>query len=371
MRLDWKGRTLLDGFHCAVDEISDGTLTAAKQRLYHKGGQAVSESEGDFPCGHHLRQIARYAGNAMRITWDLNCARGVALQKAISLGSGSLPGEWEKIEVIAQDGSQQTISLEMGKSFTFTPVPLAVLFSDVTGNCLQLSPGFDLWRWNRGVIMTTPPEEGVEPQPPVNSPATLSLERSAEGQIRFSFAVARPQGTAVIPQEGDYRFTMVVAWGDKQEQNGAGEGVTLSFGKYPTGLASLPATAETVVLDFSQMPVCESGLRSDGKACWESNKTIKMAKKCIRQLASWKSEGCLVLRGLSPACCTSGSHCERSGEALHWDLMSILGFVAWTKNALGTGWNVVCPPDVEWAELPASRSLSLPNGFSYGEIVED
>ena len=195
---------ILADFCCSIDSVPDYLLHSKNAHVYHKAGQSVFESKGDYPTGQSLRQISRYAANAMRVTWDLSWPKATAPKDAVQIGNGTLKGRWTRMFLLQQDGSGQWQELEPGREIAWQGnPPLAMVFEREDGVRLEYAYGFDLWRWEAGLglanstpLRVIPSEEGLQ-----------ILRQVSDASLPPSDKEEAP-----APQARDYRFMATLAW---------------------------------------------------------------------------------------------------------------------------------------------------------------
>ncbi|MBP5300908.1 MAG: hypothetical protein J6Y80_05845, partial [Victivallales bacterium] len=180
-----------------------------------------------------------------------------------------------------------------------------------------------------------------------------------------------PLPTAPVsqPAQRDYRFTSYFAWSQPEllpKFTSEIEPKALKFNKQcaidRTALEEC-GPAPAIRLDLAALAGQSHACRTDGACCWESNQAQNLFRRIIRQLASYTRSGTLVLDNLHPGWCDIGTHENRKHNARHWDLCAILDQIAWTRQALGPGWNLHVPQHGLWAELPSLACLGADNGF--------
>ena len=366
---------LFQDFHCSMEGQEDSQFVPdMTPRVYHKAGLAVYECEAHLAAapGMRLHQVLRYGANHFRAVYDLSWAKETAMTAPVEVASCTLVGRWSRVLAVPRgttpaQAQWQPIGAE---TLVWEDAPASLLVEREDGLRLEYSLGFDLWRWDHGLGIT--------------SPSRMELVPGAEGlALRHFVAVPPPlpeppEGEEAplgpIPEARQYRFCAMVAWSVPATPSGELAEVPLAFaadGRLDTAqLRSLELATQVPVIDFQQMPGVDSfrRLAPDGSRsafCWECDRVLTLAKKLIRQVAALGSEGTLVLRGLQPGFCQEARHCDKKGALPHWDLEDIVTFVNWCHAQLGPGWRLLVPQKDGWEDLPSLQGLSLPIGFDY------
>ena len=346
---------IISDFCCSIDSVPDYLIHSKNARVYHKAGQSIFEGEGTYPTGQTLRQISRYAANAMRVTWDINWPKATAPKDAVQIGNATLNGKWNKLLALKRDGTLDEIGLTSTTTIAWQEnPPLALVFEREDGTQVEFSYGFDLWRWDFGLGLTnttplrvTVSEDSVQILRQVSDPSVAPSEKEE----------------APTPQPREYRFMATLAWASPEMEQytlrakSQGESTPISFDDSGLLLNGLPEGTCRFAIDLSPLPY----------TCLESDPLLSRMKRFIRQLATYSAEGSVVFSGFSPAICTEGSHCTKRHATLHWDHQALLSFSAWAKNCLGDGWQLDFQFPAPLAKLPSLKYISLPNGFIYNE----
>ena len=349
------GSPVLSMLDCSFNGVSDSNLRASSSRLYHKAGQSVFESDGVFPSGPSINQICRYAGNAVRITWDVAWPKETRPTKPFQIGNARLEGRWTKLTTISRDGSPESFDLSKGV-FEVPGTPISLILHREDGVKFEYSLGYDLWRWDHALGQ------------PVAAPFSLEIN---DGQTTIFHCVCDPTPEEVFPEARKYRFMALVAFSTpsmpKAPSVEAPETVSFTAGKPDIDARSL--SSNLLRINYLDMPNIENGKRltETGRhdICLEDNHSLMAVKRTIRQLASFSDNGTLLLEGLVPGLCTDGSHCEKKQPRQHCDLYSLVTFLAWAKNCLGSGWTIMTPQPSPWNELPSLAYSHLPLDFDY------
>ena len=406
-KLQLNGKTLFSFMHCRIDDISDDALDSTQAHHFHKGGLAVFEGAGIFTQGApvKLRQIHRISANTVRITYDLSWPKATALAKGLELGSVILAPSFQRFFVVTSesDAPQWRQVPALGEpAVSLSPLPTAIVLENERGLRFEYGLGDDLWRWNQGLngdylhatgrleISRTSGGRVVLRRWVAECDSVLEakLAEAANAKLRLEAlqrhneAVKRgeedtsepiiPTVPVSQPLQRDYRFTAYFAWSAPELIPVVSEDSTptsVAMGKHGdlerstlTELGAKPA----LLLDLAALPFQETSRRS-GKAteqpCWESNQAQSMFRRLIRQLAEYSNEGTLVLQNLTPGWCDTGTHENRKRAARHWDVCAILDQIAWARQVLGVGWNLVVPQNGIWAELPSLSCLGAESGF--------
>lgn len=360
---------LLEGFHNRLNEYTDEHLLVDRCKVFRKSGSAVFHGEGHVPSGPESgwRNVVRYAGNTARVTCDFSWKAGTVLDSGVEIGSLTLPGMWEKVQVLSINpdssviGAPESHRLQIGKSVRFPEFPLALLFFSVHGGRLEVGFGDDLWRWQHGL--------GV-----VQGGGGIRLECRKEGVMLHRIVALAPNSPEdPAPLARDYRFTSYLAWRAPQLDK-----LSDVTGSHPlsllSGELSRPALEEcgsvpSLSLDFDELPLPHQARRqlvggAPGALCWESRITQKAVRKVTRQLAEYASEGQLLIRGGAiPGLCSDAVHCARKSPALHWDMLALIDTFSWMQQRLGNGWRIRVQQADFWADFPATAQLGAPNGF--------
>lgn len=345
--------------------IDDRPMDVEKTRANRKGGKAVNDTEvslyGRNASG--FRQITRYGNNVCRVTTDVIMKRGTIVKKYLRLGSFTLPGKWVRLLEIPLEGEAFWSDLSVGVRRHSGMCPLAWVFEREDGFRVELSAGFDLWRWRNGL-------EGTEQE---------TLIDVREDELFFDrHLVSVPETAQVETEDGeaagvepgprDYRFCYQLAWSVASVKQEAVESVPPMVDISSGSLGELPPDM-ALSIDLGQLPVSALGC-TDGDAsrgiCWESNASLQYAKRIIRQLAAAGDKGWLhIAGGLEPSVCTCGKHVDRPrGKTPHWDLNGIICFSQWVRQTLGADWRITYESKGIWSELPSMQCLFGPNGFS-------
>lgn len=399
------GIAVLSDMHSQFDHFSDQELVASSARFFHKGGQSVAQCEGKFSAsqGIRLRQINRYAGNVGRVTLDLNWPAGRAVKSNVECGSVNLDGEWRRLLVVPdwesfRDGQQaQWHGLTPGQTLNFSPLPLAVVAERNDGLLIEMSLGFDIWRWQhalgnfeqgksmlclqvekqtmtfqRQLLAIEAQEEAEEVEASPETEAAPDAGEMPEIKAEAPAMEAAPEA-AVVPVAREYRFCSQFAWlhpDDKPGREFPEAMLSLAWAEGGQGLIIDSDAAKrfpvTYVIDFAAMPVVKTALRNYGAKlpCWESNATQGAARRAIRQIAALGNSGFLCLRGLTPGLCSAGVHCNRKQDTPHWDLQGILTFAAWARQALGDQWHIAAPQELApWQSMPSLADPFAVTGF--------
>ena len=344
--------TMLD---CSVNGISDSDLRAKTSRLYHKAGQTIFESNGTFPFGVTVSQTCRYAGNAVRITWDLNWPKEIRPLKPVQVGSARLHGKWTGLMTIDRNGSPENFELRPGL-FTVPGKPMSLLLTREDGAIFEYSLGFDLWRWDHALGQ------------PVETPLSLDV---AEDHTTLVHNVCDPTPEEVFPEAREYRFMAVIAFSAPcmAQAPSTDSAVTVPFRQGKEDLNLDGISSNVLRIDYNDMPCLENGqlLSANGRhgICLEDDHSLSAIKRTIRQIASLASSGTLVLDGLTPGHCLDGAHCAKKQPREHCDLYSILTLIAWAKNCLGQDWTVIAPQPAPWNALPSLSFSHMPLDFGY------
>ena len=349
------GKPLLTMLDCSVNGISDSDLRAKSSRLYHKAGQSVFESEGSYTFGVTVNQICRYAGNTIRITWDIKWPKETRPVKPVQIGSARLHGKWTRLTTIARDGASETIELSNG-AFAVPGSPISIVLHRDDGAKFEYSLGYDLWRWDYAIGQ--------------NVTAPLSLD-VADEQTTLLHSICDPTPEEVYPEAREYRFMALVAFSapGMPQPPAIDEATSVQFKKDKADLALDGISSNTIRIDYTTMPCIENGRRLTSRGreaiCFEDGHSMTSLKRTIRQIADISQSGTLVLEGLTPGHCIDGSHCTKKQPREHCDLYSIITFVAWAKNCLGKGWTIVTPQPAPWNALPSLSYSHLPLDFEY------
>lgn len=372
-RLSVGQHLLLTGFHNRLNESSDEHLLADKGKVFRKGGSAVFAGEGHLPggAGTGWRHVVRYAGNTARITCDFSWKGDALLESGVEIGSLTLPGMWEKVQILEASAEQtelaepETRRLQIGKNVRLEPFPLALLFYGVHGGRLEVGLGGDLWRWHQGLGAGL----GV---------GGIRLECRADGVTlrRFVATAAAEAATAeeaVRPAVRDYRFTSYLAWRAPLLRPAWGECapclLSLQSGELSRQQLEDCGPSPDIALDFSELPLPHQARRrlaggTPGAPCWESRITQKAVRKVIRQLAEYSGSGrLLVCGGAVPGVCSDPVHCSRKAASLHWDMVALIDAFSWMQQRLGDGWQIGVRQPGFWEHFPAAAQLGAPNGF--------
>ena len=348
--------SLVSDFSCSIDSVPDYLIHSKNARVYHKAGQSIFEGEGAYPTGQTIRQISRYAANAMRVTWDINWPKATAPKDAVQIGNATLNGKWRRVMVLERDGKATWQELAPGQNLTWQEnPPLALVFEREDGAQVEFSYGFDLWRWNFGLGLTN----SIPLKVTVGEESIQILRQVSDLSVAPSEKEEAP-----TPQAREYRFMATLAWATPDmapytlrarihERNA----VPVSFDDNGLLLNGLPEGARDFSIDLATLPF----------TCMESDALLSRMKRFIRQLAAFSAEGSVVFSGFSPTCCTEASHCAKRAATLHWDHQALLTFAAWAKNCLGEGWSLDFQFPAPLADLPSLKYISLPNGFIYNE----
>lgn len=380
------GQCVLTDYSVRIDAQSDDMLHSKDARVFHKAGLTVFSSRGTFTGMQQLSQISRYAANTLRTTWDLNWPKNTPFKQAVRMGSATLHGKWCRAFVISREDALQPIpgnwqSLSSGQTLTWDKAPLSVVFERDDGIRLEVSVGFDIWRWDAGL--------GLAPRTALSAiitDDTITLDSliaeypapAPEPAPDPNPDVVDKESEVIAPEARDYRFMAILAWSSPlmsapsipanltnvhfRPGNGG-----LALSDFRSGGAT---TIPSIAIDLSEMPLVPTAgvLAPDATRhgfCLESGYVMGHLKRIIRQIASLAPQGHLVIKGLTPALCNDGAHCSKKGPRLHWDLQEILTFASWAKNCLGSGWDIQFPQPEGWRELPSLAYLHLPNGFDY------
>ena len=357
--IEVNGAPALKDLKCIVDGQSDDTLHCKKAHVYHKAGQSIFECDSAFKGGQSYAQTCRYAGNSLRITWDLNWTKDTPLMSSAEIGSAVLPGEWSKVYVVNAEPISGLPypgiwkSLTPGEIMFFDKLPASLVFERSDGVRLEYSLSFDLWRWNYGL--------GVE------GASTLTVQVGMDG-ITLTRRIAQTQAEeGVLPEAREFRFMAIIAWSwpgmvAAPEVPDSNE-LPLLDSRQGFDMSSFKGGP--VCLDYAKLPCMKEARRTgagNNLPCLETSQAISAMKRCVRQLSDTGKEGVLVIRNLEPGFCNAGAHVTKKGERPHWDLYDILTFASWAKNCLGEGWTLCCPQN-EWKEMPSLAGLHLPNGY--------
>ncbi|MBO4345201.1 MAG: hypothetical protein J5833_05570 [Victivallales bacterium] len=349
------GSPLLSMFDCSVNGISDSDLRAQSSRLYHKAGLSVFESKGAYPFGVAVDQICRYAGNAVRVTWDVKWPKETRPTKPVQIGSAGLVGKWTKLTTISREGSVESFDLQNG----LLPIdgkPISMVLEREDGVKFEYSLGFDLWRWDAAMGQ------------PVATPLSIEV---ADDHTSIIHNICDPTPEEVYPEGREYRFMAVIAFSapNLPKAPAAKEAIDVPFRHNKEDLNLDGITSNSLRINYNDMPCIENGRRlsDDGRhgICFEDAHSLTAAKRTIRQIASYAQSGTLVLDGLTPGVCIDGSHCAKKQPRVHCDLYSIVAFLAWAKNCLGDGWTITAPQPSPWNLLPSLEFSHLPLDFNY------
>lgn len=368
-RLSVGQHVLLANFHNCLDEFSDEHLLVDKDKVFRKGGSAVFQGEGHLPGGPETgwRNVIRYAGNTARITCDLSWKGGTRLESGVEVGSLTLPGMWEKVQILSALSDStvlpepETRRLQIGKNICLEPFPLALLFYGVHGGRLEVGLGGDLWRWQQGL--------GAE-----QGPGGIRLECRPDGvTLRRFVATAAEAAEAPAPAARDYRFTSYLAWRAPLLRGAWGDraGCPLSLQSGELSRQQLEACGPTpdITVDFNELPLPHQARRRlvggmPGSPCWESRITQKAVRKVVRQLAEYADSGRLLIRGgAEPGVCSDPVHCSRKAPSLHWDMLALIDAFSWMQQRLGDGWLIGVQQSGFWEHFPAAAQLGAQNGF--------
>jgi hypothetical protein len=367
-----------NSFH--VDDVDETYAVIKRQRLFHKGGAAVVQSEGYFPFGGEIRffQTCRYAMNHLRVIFDLEWARGSVVKQSFGLGCLRLPGRFKRFftlppaaeQMAGQVGSWQEIPAADGRAQpvgSWSQPPPAWVFEREDGLFIEIGTGSDLWRWEE-CLGAGAGQAGYQI---IRTDAGLEIVRNL---------LACP--TEFLPTPRPFRFTWYAAWGRELPAAAtlpakiqAVEFDANREPKLPAKMGKLPK----LLVDMSQIPWPASALRTLSPAdqlngirqaacCWESDSGQKSLRRLIRKLRDQYPKGTLVVKGVSPACCWDPSHLEKPNrESLaHWDINGIIDLFVWLRHQLGPGWEIRLDQDGT-LPLPSLAGLGGINGFAGGE----
>ena len=347
---------LVSDFCCSIDSVPDYLIHSKNARVYHKAGQSIFEGEGAYPTGQTIRQISRYAANAMRVTWDINWPKATPPKDAVQIGNATLNGKWLRMMTLERNGKATRQELAPGQNLTWQEnPPLALVFEREDGTLVEFSYGFDLWRWDFGLGLTN----SIPLKVTVTEEAVLILRQISDLSVAPSEKEEAP-----TPQARDYRFMATLAWATPEMDKYTlaarfpeRDAIPIPFDDNGLLLSGLPGGATHFAIDLAALP----------STCLESDALLSRMKRFIRQLASFSAEGSVVFSGFSPSCCTEASHCAKRAATLHWDHQALLIFAAWAKNCLGEGWCLDFQFPAPLADLPSLKYISLPNGFIYNK----
>jgi len=368
------GKPIVTDCYSACDELTDNLLLADKIRLYRKAGTAIFEGSGHFPFGAGLtmRNVMRYDVNTMRATTDIRWKPATPVKDSIQIQSFSLTGDWKHILVIPdfktfnETGKAEWTELPADGKLEFSPCPLAVVFENADGVRVETGLGSDVWRWNAGLCLHQAPVHSMTVE--INA-KNLKVTRCVEVAPD---APENPEEQPKMPEVRDFRFNSYLAWSQTPAPVQMPEKLTELSICDASGLNhdDLKACGENpaICVDFTKMNLPNLANRDgrQGGLCWDSALTQRVARRIVRQLSEYSSQGTVEFIGLEPGLCTIGKHCERRNAAPHWDHASLLDFSAWMKQRL-RGWTISIPVKGLWSELPSLSCLAAPACFGAEE----
>lgn len=376
------GEGLVADCEACLDDLAGPSAICTALRHGQQSGVAVLRQASYFPFGNQARFEFQHvlAANHLRTTFDLYWPGQSTVRSRVAAANLFLPGPWARFLCLTPD---QDLSTGAALRWVDIPAvadapvclgqwsrpPLALLFERANGTRFEFGTGSDLWRWEQAL--------GA-------GEATGNYQVLAEaGGLRV---IREPLQCAAefTPRARPYRFTWYAAWATPAAAAPADalqELRPLCFRQEgDLELAALradaSAAAATLVLDLAALPApdgwrrtspagaSESGGRAAG-LCWEEEKLQKRVRRIVRQLAAWRTEGRLLVRGLQPGVCRDAAHVGKSPGTvlLHWDMNGLLGWVEWARHHLGPGWDVRVELPQPWSELPSLRGLFAANGF--------
>ncbi len=392
------GKTVFSFLHSRIDGASDDALIDVKSRLYHRGGCAVFEGNGDFMHGTTpvpFHQNSRIAANTLRMTTDILWPKATALKNGIELGSAVLGNGWCRyftVDANTTAPAWHEMPDAQNSTVVISPLPTAIVFEREDGTRLEFGLGDDIWRWANGFNSESLKGSGkleiscnggrytlrrwVTQCPPV-PPAPKLPAKPVPGAYGKLPSTEPPQ---YIPDARPYRFNSYIAWSDSIIAPDHADFANLTAldcsganGLDATALAACGA-APAIALDCNQLPVPKQNCRQAQKsACWCGRATQRLYRRIIRQLAENSKEGILRIDGMTPGWCDTASHVNRKKSAAHWDLNAILDTAIWTRQILGDGWKICIPQPGIWREMPSMQCLGAESGFRIKsqEIEED
>lgn len=405
-KLQLDGKTLFSFMHCRIDDVSDDAVSSTRAHHFHKGGLAVFDGEGVFTQGPavNLRQIHRVAANTARLTYDLSWPKATPLVKGLELGSVLLAPSFRRFFVVTPEATApkwRDLPAAGAPPVSLSPLPTAIVLENERGLRFEYGLGDDLWRWaqalngeclhatsrleisrttgGRVALRRWVAECDSELEKKLADAATAKLQeatlklrqqRVAEGGKPDNRPL--PIVPASQPEARDYRFTAYFAWSQPELLTAVPQGVVPqelplnAKGEYASADLATLGDNPAVLLDLAKLPGSTAARRSgeaDAPLCWESNPAQNLYRRLIRQLAARADNGTLLLKGLTPGWCDTGSHENRKRAARHWDLCALLDQVAWTRQTMPPGWTIVAPQTGLWAELPSLACLGAPSGF--------
>ena len=359
--VSFKDNQLISNVSCRIDGIGDDVLHCRTAHVHHKAGTAIFESHGRYSNGVELTQTSRFFANAVRTTYDLHWAKGVPPKAPVEVGSFILPGKWSGVRLLMRgeiENGFKAFSLENGKVIELEEHPLSMLFVGNNGQSVECSLGFDIWRWDDGLG--------------IGSKISVSIEVS-EDCVNVRRFVSDAGSEENCPICRDYRFIMILAWGEPKGVD-ASKGVELEADAKKCRLVlkdgKLPASE--VCLNLKNFVFSDNvKKRLQGSIaeaiCLENNFATNAVKGMIRQIAAASDNGILHICGMEPGVCDNGAHIDKKSERLHWDLNAIVSLLAWAANCLGDGWTIKLDNGKAWArELPSLN----PNGWNACHLKE-
>ena len=298
-----------------LDETAGiGLKSVAHERLDRDGVEM--ETEVVVPFGNEPRISRKMefpgAGNVIKFTTDIHASAS----EGISIDPLTFSGEWRRFAVATPKDFASSSELDWteidpskqhpGPILETSPPPLTLLLEDSQGVVVEISTGFDLWRWGF--------EQG---RPKV----VFRLSTTSEGALRLTRSLP-PDSDSI--KKHPYRFTWILAWSTRKKLEAPIDDKLHVHLPQPD-LSKIPTTA------------MESWRGTRGQSPCARTKPFRNAlRKIIRSAHPPQIDSILILQGPYPSLCDVPGHLERSGDRPlpHWSHRELLDFHFWANRQL-------------------------------------
>ncbi len=332
---------------CEIGDLSDKVALIDSVKEWRKGNILHLKLQSHFPFGGRTKLIQsyRYYNGILRITTDFVIPKRTIIPKQIGVGSFTLPGEWLGYQVVARKSGTQ-IGLSKLNDLTslrsqstviksWESHPVALVFKHKTGIELEIGLGTDLWRWDNGFLID-------------NNDAKYTLA-FVDNEIRFQRLVSVAEDD-IEPIPRRYTFNWYLSWSMSQHSDPV-NGLSLIDLNYNNeqelDISQLNQETENIPSNYAlkfdvgniewrqfQKRIYDDEISNS--PCFAASSAITHLKRIIRQISSLKNKGIpIYITGISPGICNCGRHVFKKRPCIHWDMVPIIEFAAWTRKMLG------------------------------------
>ena len=332
----------------AVDDF-DETMALPEKCVAHEymdGDGAAVETAAVIPFGAEPRISRRIEypgdGGIVKVTTDIDAP----LAERLSVDKLSLKGDWSRVAVleIPSDGALpgklewRPVRGEGADSAVSLDRPfLSMLLESADGAVLEISTGFDLWRWGAG---------DAEPS------AEFALSPASDGLV-LERVLSRRFDTEERRPKTRVRLTWSLAWWlSSMEPEPLGDAADLLL---PDGLPD------------SARAAWNGGLAET--PCHRSKPFRSALRKATRRAAGGLEEGrSLRLSGIEPVLCDAPAHLERPGKKrlIHWTHRELIDFHFWANRHLrpkDAGFALSAPENGIFDAFPSFKRMETPTAL--------